>query len=386
MNILFLAPNLGYPGGANRVVFKIADFLAGRNTYVEIWSDKVNLAAFPWLKCNVKIRQVSFGLSKLGRSSKILTFLLAGRCLNEPFDILFCHNFPSYFITLTTNKVPTIWHCNEPSIGLYPPPALIGPFTNKISMIEVKMGSTCFPLKFLDKLAVQRIRKIVAISEFVRRRIKEIYHRETIILREGIDLSRFNPTINRKRIREKYHLDDAPCVLVVSDFGKRIDIVFEAIRILSYKYDDIRLMLVGFGDLNALKRMVSWYRLNKHVIVVSQVPDAELPFYYAASDVFVFPQPYWSWSLATLEAMACGKPVIVPETCGIAEIITQNERGVKIKEWNSIELASQISRLLKDEAFRRQLGDAAWQYVRRYHDESRWLRSYYELLREVAES
>jgi glycosyltransferase involved in cell wall biosynthesis len=50
------------------------------------------------------------------------------------------------------------------------------------------------------------------------------------------------------------------------------------------------------------------------------VPDAELPEWYRAADLFVYPSRYEGFGLPVVEAMACGTPVICSNAPGVREV------------------------------------------------------------------
>ena len=128
MKVLILVPNLDVVGGANVLVFKVARFLASKGDDVQIWSN--------FLYANNRYQESEFIIRNIGKEYSdqedlkrmlgIVSYLTIPTELNS-FDIIFCHNFPSYFSTLSPNfhGRPTVWQCNEPSIVLYPLPTVV---------------------------------------------------------------------------------------------------------------------------------------------------------------------------------------------------------------------------------------------------------------------
>lgn len=75
-----------------------------------------------------------------------------------------------------------------------------------------------------------------------------------------------------------------------------------------------------------------------------------------AADLFLFPSHYEAFSLATIEAAACGLPVLVPRINGAEDFIVPGRNGEFI-EHDPVAIASAVGRLAADPSLRRALGE-----------------------------
>ena len=87
-------------------------------------------------------------------------------------------------------------------------------------------------------------------------------------------------------------------------------------------------------------------------------PEVFLEFYRRAA-VVVVPSRYENCPYTLLEAMACGKAIVVSKAYGMEEMIEDGESGLFFKPGDPDDLAEKISRLLEDEGLRQRLGPAA---------------------------
>jgi len=99
------------------------------------------------------------------------------------------------------------------------------------------------------------------------------------------------------------------------------------------------------------------------------VPDAALPQFYAAADVFVLAsEPHGAsvegLGLVLLEAAAAGLPVLGTRTGGIPEAVAHNVNGLLVSPGNVTALAAALERLTTDTALRHRLGQAGPEWVR----------------------
>jgi glycosyltransferase involved in cell wall biosynthesis len=390
LKVLILAPNVDLVGGANVLIFKVARYLISKGDDVQVWSNLVD----PCSRFQEKqfiIKNIGKGLTNNSDLKKLLGIISYPTLPSEMknFDMIFCHNFPSYFSTLSLNfhGIPTVWQCNEPSVILYPLPSIIS--STKSIYYSPVFAPIQFALRKVDLLAVNRITKITCLSKFVKDRVRLFYNRDSEIIRIGTDINRFNSSLDGSVIREQYGISDRPCILSVGNMDKRVDLVINAVAKVKKSIPDIVYMIVGPCSPETKVRLTILVRslgLESNVIITGEnLPQGSdlIPFYYAACDVFVFPQPYWSWSMVTVEAMATGKPVIVPNVSGISEIISDQVNGIKLPLQETELLSKTIVYLLQNEMVRQRMGELAREYVVKHLQESQFLAKTYDVLKKT---
>ncbi len=119
----------------------------------------------------------------------------------------------------------------------------------------------------------------------------------------------------------------------------------------------VRLILVGTGDAEAqLRELADSLQVANAVTFKGFVSREQMPPLYREADVFVLPSQQEGMSIALLEAMASGLPVIVTDTGGTAELVTQGQNG-EIVPWGDVPaLTRALHNLLITESERRQMG------------------------------
>lgn len=119
----------------------------------------------------------------------------------------------------------------------------------------------------------------------------------------------------------------------------------------------LRLLFVGTGDAEtALRESAARLNVADAVIFSGFVSRDQMPAVYRKADVFVLPSEQEGMSIALLEAMASGLPVIVTDTGGTAELVTKGENG-EIVPWADVPaLVDALRTLLQAEDLRRRMG------------------------------
>jgi phosphatidyl-myo-inositol dimannoside synthase len=123
---------------------------------------------------------------------------------------------------------------------------------------------------------------------------------------------------------------------------------------------ELQLTLVGTGDAEAtLKRQAGELGIIDHVVFKGFVAREDMPDVYRRADLFVLPSQSEGMSIALLEALASGLPVVVTSTGGTEELVTQGENGLVV-DWADVNgLTLALGRLVEDRALRSRMGAAS---------------------------
>jgi len=94
----------------------------------------------------------------------------------------------------------------------------------------------------------------------------------------------------------------------------------------------------------------------------------DLPLYYNAADVFVFPRLIDATPRVVLQAMSCGTPVVTSQGGAIQDFVAEGETGFLVNPRDPAILAERIEYLLGEREVAERMGRAAREYVCRELD------------------
>jgi glycosyltransferase involved in cell wall biosynthesis len=87
---------------------------------------------------------------------------------------------------------------------------------------------------------------------------------------------------------------------------------------------------------------------GRDIALLGTVPDAELPSWYAAADVFAFPSTKEGWGLAVLEAMSAGLPVVASDLPVFREYLTPGRDALLVPVDRPAALAQALTSVIGD--------------------------------------
>jgi glycosyltransferase involved in cell wall biosynthesis len=118
------------------------------------------------------------------------------------------------------------------------------------------------------------------------------------------------------------------------------------VAILRNKRQSVHLLRVGGIPTPSQARLIEDLSIASTVTHIPYVANQELPSYYAAADVFIFPSLYEGFGIPVLEAMACGTPVIASNAASLPEVV--GDAGLLIDPRVPEAWAEAIARVLTD--------------------------------------
>jgi D-inositol-3-phosphate glycosyltransferase len=136
--------------------------------------------------------------------------------------------------------------------------------------------------------------------------------------------------------------------------------VIDALAVLMEKnpalFEKTKLLVIGGGkkrgELNAneevsrIRKAIERHGLRNRVMFLGSVGQAQLRKYYSAADALVVPSLYESFGLVTVEALACGTPVLVSRVGKLRSIVKEGKSGFSfcpddpVSLWRGIEKLS----------------------------------------------
>jgi glycosyltransferase involved in cell wall biosynthesis len=196
----------------------------------------------------------------------------------------------------------------------------------------------------------------------------------------GIDASRFankTPTQNKQ-----------PVALFLGrlDDEKRINVLLEAAAMLQ-DHSNLVIELVGDGgERQNLQTLATKLGIAHRVRFLGHVTDEQLPGIYERSTVFVMPSIAELQSIATMEAMASGRPVIGADAMALPHLVHDGDNGYLFKPNDASDLAEKLRLVLEaDEEELQRLSENSLHLIQS-HDIKRTLSIFEDLYRGEGDS
>jgi len=186
-------------------------------------------------------------------------------------------------------------------------------------------------IRIWDFTTVNRVDYFIANSEYIAKRIKKVYGRESVVIYPPIDVDKFEVCTKK----ENFYFTASRMVPY-----KKIDLIVEAFS----KMPDKRLVVIGDGpDLKKIKK-----KAKKNVELLGYQPFEVLKNYMQKAKAFIFAAEE-DFGIIPVEAQACGTPVIAYGKGGALETVLEGKTGILFKEQTVESLAEAIEKFEQKE-------------------------------------
>jgi len=298
--------------------------------------------------------------------------------------------------TFARSVAPDVIYC----VNLYP--ILFGYFAKIVSRgccrliasihtTEFRGPYSSFVFNVIYKRLINRVDHLIFVSQQQRNfwlTNHGVANPHTTVIHNGIDLERF----------KKFHLSEAQKDLLRSELGlgssdlvlcmctalrpeKNHLLALSALRRVLIRGIRAKLLIVGDGPMRPkLEKAIAENKLREHVFLVGSKDDVRP--YLAVSDVFLLTSSaVETFSIAVLEAMAMGKPVLAPNIGGLSEQVYHGENGFLFEKNNMSQLVDYITLLHKERLIER-MGLAGLRIVEQF-DEKNMAGRYEDLFKQI---
>jgi glycosyltransferase involved in cell wall biosynthesis len=180
------------------------------------------------------------------------------------------------------------------------------------------------------------------------------------VIHTGVDTNLFVPCTEKPA---------SPTVVFAGKLtrNKGVHLLVEACASLVSRFPDLRLRLVGRGELRVIEelRAIAASAGSSDLLeLVGFVDHSNLATYLAAAHVFAAPSQYEGGpGLVYLEAMACGVPVIACAGSGASEVVSDGENGFLVERDDVESLTNALGKLLGNRELQAAMGARARDFV-----------------------
>lgn len=177
-------------------------------------------------------------------------------------------------------------------------------------------------------------------------------------------------------------------VLFVGNFWqgeiKGLDILLRAMGKVVSKYNKVRLLIVGEGNIEHYKEIAKMAGVLDNVCFLGPVKNMDS--IYRSHSIFVLPSRSEGMSNATLEAMSYGMACVVSDVSGSSDLIENGKEGLIIPIGDLTAMAKAIIEMLDDTERARLMGNAAKEKICRKFDIRIVATKYIKVYKEITNS
>lgn len=226
------------------------------------------------------------------------------------------------------------------------------------------------------KIISQLSTTVIVMSDYIATPFRKYCLNDNIeYVPDGLDLSEYEGDLRGTELRRELQiLPEKQVVGLVASLSarwKRHDLFIKAAHLIRTEYPDVQ--FVHFGQIPQLSGQKAAYFLELNNLVHSlgvssdftwAGPARNIPQMMGAMDILVHPCPTEPFGRVAIEAMAAQKPVVGPQSGGIAESVVHGETGLLSLPESGEALGEHVLTLLSDQELQQRMGRNGYARVR----------------------
>ena len=240
---------------------------------------------------------------------------------------------------------------------------------------------------------IKKLDRLIAVgNETIKAGVaRGIPEEKLVFIPNGVDINKFYKPAERQEL-EKFlgeNLTGKKVILTSGRLAKRKGVAWFISEVMPKLSENILYVVVGDGpDNENIKNAIEKSGLAERVKMLGYVKDADRDLLFNACDLFVQPNikiegDMEGFGISVIEAASCKIPVIASRLEGLQDAIKDGRNGFLIEPGNAGAWAAKISELLSDDAFRKDFGEKARQYVVENFSWEKISRQYLEEIQKV---
>ncbi len=214
-------------------------------------------------------------------------------------------------------------------------------------------------LNSVGKFILKRADSVRVVSERVKKKVLKLGVSDERIYKIPVFINTENFTSKSTlTVREKFsNFNDIVLFVGRLSDEKNVNCLLQAADLVLEQFPDTLFLIVGDGpERKNLENFATELEIEKNVIFEGAIEHKKIPLYYNSCDMFVLPSKREGRSIAIVEALACGKPVISTNISGAEDVILNGENGFIVSIDDSQAMADRISSLVADPQRRDRMG------------------------------
>ena len=295
-------------GGSERVFQHICETFPDADIYTLAYREKLTLPYFSKkeIKTSIMNRFIS-SMNAFRLFFPIATYAMSHIDFKD-YDLIISSS-ASVAKYINKKSAIHICYCYYPTRAIWE----TNKFFKKLSFKKIIFSFLLSYFKKRDLDASRKVDQFISISKYTKKRVKEIYKRDSVVINSPIDLKRIQEfkSTNTTIAKNTY--------LVVSrlEKWKGIDTVIKA-----FNLNKEQLIVVGDGAERDYLQSIA----NSNILFLGCVTDKKLYSLYLSSKAIVFPT-YLEYGLVPIEACAFGKVSICIDSPGVRETMIPYDRN-----------------------------------------------------------